>query len=646
MPYSPGSESRSGKVCGRQTLPVTYRSEIDGLRAVAVTAVVLNHAGFGFVSGGFLGVDVFFVISGYLITGIIVRECSAGTFSLVGFYERRVRRILPALGAVILVVTPAAWVILTPAQLKQYGQSVASVALFSSNLLFWQQSGYFDVAAELKPLLNTWSLAVEEQFYLLFPLLLIALRKFGKRLQVGVLLTLAVGSLMYSQIGAMNDWASNFYLLPSRAWELLLGVALALIGANENRPAPEVMRQAISLCALAALVLSLVLLGQEDSLPGFLSLIPVLSTVALLWSGGPGTLAYRLLTLRPLTTVGLMSYSIYLWHQPLFALARHATRSDLNLASAIFLLVATVLLSSITYRLVERPFRKRSWLSRTRIFSLGALLTTAFLTFGVVAQVSGGNFPGKAGAVERENQLVAMTAPRTPPRGGSPCHWIAGTPIESYLEGWKCGAGSDPRLQPFPAIVVGDSHANVFAGAFLWNGLSVARASGSGCSILRPENRSYAECAAIIDLAVNEVVTQRIETVYLVNRYEGGELTAAFIEATIDFWLEFGDEIVLMAPVPEFPTAHATYVNTGEVETAADFTKADRFMSIVRTLNLPESVKVVDTPRLLCGVERECRLIDGDQLLWSNADHLSGHGARRLGAAMIDEGFITGPAQR
>ena len=130
------------------------------------------------------------------------------------------------------------------------------------------------------------------------------------------------------------------------------------------------------------------------------------------------------------------------------------------------------------------------------------------------------------------------------------------------------------------------------------------------------------------------------------NRYEGGELTAAFIEATIDFWLEFGDEIVLMAPVPEFPTAHATYVNTGEVETAADFTKADRFMSIVRTLNLPESVKVVDTPRLLCGVERECRLIDGDQLLWSNADHLSGHGARRLGAAMIDEGFITGPAQR
>jgi len=625
---------------------MAYRSEIDGLRAVAVAAVVLNHAGFSFISGGFLGVDVFFVISGFLITGIITRELSAGTFSLVGFYERRARRILPALGTVILVVTPAAWAILTPAQLKQYGQSVASVALFSSNLLFWQQSGYFDVAAELKPLLHTWSLAVEEQFYLLFPLLLLALQRFGKRLQVGLLLSLAAGSLTYSQIGAISNWASNFYLLPSRAWELSLGVVLALVSASESRSSSGLMRQVVSSCALAALILSLVFLTKEDALPGVLSLIPVLSTGALLWSSGPGTLAYRLLTLRPMTTVGLMSYSIYLWHQPLFALARHATRSDLNQVSVICLLIATFLLSSITYRMVERPFRDRSWLPRARIFSLGALLTATFLTFGVVAQVSGGDLPGKAGAVERENQLRAMTASRTPPRGGSPCHWVARTPVESYLEGWNCGVGSDPGLRRLPVIVVGDSHASVLAGAFLWNGLSVARVSGSGCSLLPPEGRNYPECAAILDLAVNEVATQEIQTVYLANRYDDGELTTRFLELTIDFWLEVVDDVILMAPVPEFPTAHATYVNTGEIELEADFTSADRFMSIVQTMNLPESVTVVDTTRLLCGAERECRLIDGDELLWANADHLSGHGAERLGDSMIDDGLISGPDQR
>jgi len=625
---------------------MAYRPDIDGLRAIAVVAVILNHAGFGFASGGFLGVDVFFVISGFLITGVITREFSAGTFSLVGFYERRVRRILPALGTVILVVTPAAWAILTPAQLKQYGQSVASVALFSSNLLFWQQSDYFDVAAELKPLLHTWSLAVEEQFYLLFPLLLLALQRFGKRLQVGLLLSLVAGSLAYSQIGALNNWASNFYLLPSRAWELLMGVVLTLGIASESRPSSGVMRQVVSSCALAALILSLVFITQEDALPGVLSLIPVGSTVALLWSSGPGTLAYRLLTFRPMTTVGLMSYSIYLWHQPLFALARHATRSDLNQASVICLLIATFLLSSITWRMVERPFRNRNWLPRTRIFSLGASLTATFLTFGVVAQVSGGNLPGKAGAVERENQLLAMTASRTPPRGGSPCHWVAGTPIEPYLEGWNCGVGSDPGLRRLPAIVVGDSHASVLAGAFLWNGLSVARVSGSGCSLLRPEGRNYPECAAILDLAVNEVATQGIKAVYLANRYDDGELTTRFLELTIDFWLEVVDDVILMAPVPEFPTAHATYVNTGEIEVEADFTSADRFMSIVRTMDMPESVIVVDTARLLCGVERECQLIDGNQLLWANTDHLSGHGARRLGASMIDEGLIAVPDQR
>jgi len=590
--------------------------------------------------GGFLGVDVFFVISGFLITGIIEREFSSGSFSLVGFYERRVRRILPALGVVIVAVTPAAWTILTPAQLKQYGQSVASVAVFSSNLLFWQQSGYFDVAAELKPLLHTWSLAVEEQFYLFFPLLLVVLLRLGKRARGVALSSLIIGSLVFAQVGANAQWTSNFYLLPSRAWELLLGAALALLGVRAGPGSAGRAREAVSFLALIALVGSLVLLTEHDPLPGVLSLVPVGATVALLWSSGPETLAYRVLTLKPLVTVGLMSYSIYLWHQPLFVLARHATRSDLGAPLAAILVGVTVALSSITYRFVERPFRRKYWLSRQRIFLLGAILSAGFLAFGAAAQVSGGNLPGKADAAAREAQLALMWEPPTPPRPGSPCHWQDWTPVEPYLGGWNCGVGSDADLEPTNAIVVGDSHAGVFAGAFLWNGLSPARASGNGCSILRPDDASYPECTAILDLAIEEIKNKGIGTAYLVNYYQENELTELFLQRSTDFWLQYVDEVVLMAPVPEFPTAHATYVNSGEIELTADFSKADQFMSIVRDMEMPSSVIVIDTARLLCGVERHCRFIEGDDVLWLDADHLSGQGARRLGTAMLEEGLI------
>ena len=619
---------------------MSYRPDIDGLRAVAVLAVVLNHAGFGLVPGGFLGVDVFFVISGFLITGIIDREFSSGSFSLVGFYERRVRRILPALGVVIVAVTPAAWTILTPAQLKQYGQSVASVAVFSSNLLFWQQSGYFDVAAELKPLLHTWSLAVEEQFYLFFPLLLVVLLRLGKRARGVALSSLIIGSLVFAQVGANAQWTSNFYLLPSRAWELLLGASLALLGVRAGPGSAGRAREAVSFLALIALVGSLVLLTEHDPLPGVLSLVPVGATVALLWSSGPETLAYRVLTLKPLVTVGLMSYSIYLWHQPLFVLARHATRSDLGAPLAAILVGVTVALSSITYRFVERPFRRKYWLSRQRIFLLGAILSAGFLAFGAAAQVSGGNLPGKADAAAREAQLALMTEPPTPPRPGSPCHWQDWTAIEPFLADWNCRAGSDPDLLPLDGMVVGDSHADVFAGALLRNGLSVSRVSGNGCSILRPDDASYPKCTAILDLAIEEVKKKGIGTAYLVNYYQENELTELFLQLSIDFWLQYVDEVVLIAPVPEFPTAHATYVNSGEIELTADFSKADQFMSIVRDMEMPSSVIVIDTARLLCGVERHCRFIEGADVLWLDADHLSGQGARRLGTAMLEEGLI------
>ena len=200
-----------------------YRREIDGLRAVAVLPVIFFHSGFEIFSGGFVGVDVFFVISGYLITTIIINEMDGGTFSLLNFYERRARRILPALFFVVLCCLPVAWYLLMPLEMKDFSQSLVAVATFSSNILFWRESGYFSAPSELKPLLHTWSLAVEEQFYILFPLFLMAAWRFGKRAIVWALVVVSVISMTLAQWGAYNHPSAAFYLLPARAWELLIG---------------------------------------------------------------------------------------------------------------------------------------------------------------------------------------------------------------------------------------------------------------------------------------------------------------------------------------------------------------------------------------------------------------------------------------
>lgn len=200
-----------------------YRSEIDGLRALAVTSVILFHAGLNAVSGGYVGVDIFFVISGFLITSIILGEIQAGTFSIVNFYERRVRRILPALFFVMLVCVPFAWVLLSPYDMKYFSKSLTYVSIFLSNTIFYKQSGYFDAATELKPLLHTWSLGIEEQYYVFFPLLLILLWRYAKNYILHVLAVIFIISLLYAQYKVQIKPAAAFYLLQTRIWELMAG---------------------------------------------------------------------------------------------------------------------------------------------------------------------------------------------------------------------------------------------------------------------------------------------------------------------------------------------------------------------------------------------------------------------------------------
>jgi peptidoglycan/LPS O-acetylase OafA/YrhL len=292
---------------------MNYRREIDGLRALAVIPVILFHAGFEAFRGGFVGVDVFFVISGYLITTIIVSELEQGRFSIVNFYERRARRILPALFLVMLVCIPFAWLWLWPSDMKDFAGSVVAVSLFISNILFWLKSSYFDTAAELKPLLHTWSLAVEEQYYLFFPLFLILTWRLNKRWILMLLTVGGVASLAIAQWASTAKPAAAFYLLPTRGWELLIGAFAAFYLSKPNRK--EFTRGVAEICGwigLALIVASIGTYSKTTPFPGFYALAPTFGAVLIILFASEKTQIGKLMGNRAFVGIGLISYSAYL----------------------------------------------------------------------------------------------------------------------------------------------------------------------------------------------------------------------------------------------------------------------------------------------------------------------------------------------
>lgn len=366
-----------------------YRPEIDGLRAIAVAAVILFHAGFSVFSGGFVGVDVFFVISGFLITSIIVEDLKTSRFSILRFYERRARRILPALFTVMAACVPFAYRLLSPDDLKDFAQSLAAICLFASNVLFWGESGYFDTQAELKPLLHTWSLAVEEQFYVVFPLLLLAAWRLGRPVLLAFLGVIVVASLMTSVNEVRNFPSAAFYLLPSRAWQLLVGSLASFVAERARTPAARwslapVAGEAAGWGGMGMILLALFLFDERTPFPGFNAALPTLGTALVLLGASDRTSVGKALAWRPLVGLGLISYSAYLWHQPLFAFTKHALLADLPTDLAVVLCAMTIVLACLSWRYIEQPFRDRTVIGRGAVFVLSAVGMAAFVGLGFV----------------------------------------------------------------------------------------------------------------------------------------------------------------------------------------------------------------------------------------------------------------------
>ena len=368
-----------------------YRSEIDGLRALAVLPVILFHAGVELFNGGFVGVDIFFVISGYLITSIILWEINQKKFSVINFYERRARRILPALFFVIAVSTVFSFLIFSPFQLKNYFDSTFAASTYWSNIYFWRNTNYFSGQADLQPLLHTWSLSVEEQYYLIYPFFLLLFWRLGKGKIVVMLAMAFVLSMAVSQWAVDSYPHAAFYLLVTRGWEILIGVFVAfyLYGKKDECNANAV-NQLVSIVGLTLIAYSVFAFGPDTPFPGVYALVPTIGTALVILFAVTGTIVNSFLRFRVFVGIGLISYAAYLWHQPVLAFTRHLSIEPSSLNFGFSAATLVLVLSLVSYRYVETPFRKKGVVSSRTLWRLVAASVLVVVVLSVATHYTDG----------------------------------------------------------------------------------------------------------------------------------------------------------------------------------------------------------------------------------------------------------------
>lgn len=526
--------------------PLNYRTDIEGLRAVAVIPVVFSHAGLG-PSGGFAGVDIFFVISGYLITGVILAESKERRFSLADFYRRRIARIFPALFAMLAVTGAVGTAVLLPGEIRDLSGSMVSAIIFSSNLFFWLHSGYFQPIAESQPLLHTWSLAVEEQFYIIFPVLLLVIQRSAGRHLASLLWLLAATSFAVSIWASYAHPRAAFYLLPARFWELALGAVLA---AGGSRPVNGgYARHLLSGLGLGLVLYGLVALTPADPFPGFNALYPCFGTFLLL-AYGQGAFTERLLRWTPLTFIGRISYSLYLWHWPIIVFL--GLWSPLASApSMIFVaLASSFIFAVLSFRYIELPMRGRISAAspqRALVGATGIVLLFSAATWSMVPlAASFRRYPDDIARLLVFEDYFGSPAYVYQYRAGR-C-FIVGDDLAAYDSGTCLRLDASRRN----FLLIGDSHA-----AFMWRALSLTnpgvnllQKTSSGCAPLR-NAPAGGDCAASNRMVFDDFLrSQAVQGVILGRRWMRGEL--GMLRDTIAYLRGLGLTVVVLGPTVEY----------------------------------------------------------------------------------------------
>ncbi|GAB3108503.1 acyltransferase family protein [Pseudomaricurvus hydrocarbonicus] len=621
------------------------------------------HGGLFGVTGGYVGVDVFFVISGYLITSILINEIEGGQFSILSFYERRARRILPALAVVLIAATIAAVVFMPSDFLKDYSKSLVSVVTFSSNVYFYLTNGYFSTAADEKPLLHTWSLAVEEQYYIFFPVLLSLLWFMGRKNLILFIFSVAILSLLFAQYQSSQQMVdANFYLIFSRAWELFFGALVALVGV-QRLSIGSASREILGGLGLVLIFYSILFFDKHTPFPSVYTLIPVLGTMLIISFSNSTTLIGKLLSHRLLVGIGLISYSLYLWHQPIFAFLRMKTVGEPGQYLFMLAIVAAIILSAFTYHYVEKPFRNRNAISRKKIFQLSSATIGVFLMMGLSGYYWDG-FKGRIG-----EPLYLDTAQFSPKR--KTCH----TKGHDYLKPENACQyfGSDVAWASF-----GDSHIvePTYALAQLLDrdDKGLLHLSFSGCppALLFEVNRP--SCSKWVNEALAFLESEdAIKHVLLGFRYSAflygdqldhypdipnedpvDEFTHPQENADLRevYWHSFSEivrrlmasnkKVYVLYPIPELPVHISKAVSPFSIfgsQTMIDLDSAttsqyyfERNQFILKKLDaLPygENLHAIKPFDILCN-KVSCPAVKRDVALYFDDDHLSVEGARLL----------------
>jgi peptidoglycan/LPS O-acetylase OafA/YrhL len=609
------------------------RLDIQGLRAIAVLSVVLFHAWPSALPGGYIGVDVFFVISGYLISSILIKDIERGRFSIVEFYRRRIARIFPALFLMLAAVAAAGYVVLTPAELKELGRNLVSTTFFVSNIDFWLLTGYFDGAADLKPLLHTWSLAVEEQFYIVYPpLLYLLFRRLGRarvtRLAVGG----AVLGLAFSEL-AVNRWpTAAYFLAPARAFELLIGCALA---CGDAKALPPRWAATASMLGLALIVGPLAIYTSATPFPGIAAAIPTLGTALVIWAGSATQpVGNRLISSLPFRFFGDISYSFYLWHWPVLAYARNLYGLELPPLVAAAAVLLALLLSLGSFHLVEQPVLRRR-LPTATCFQYGALANLGAVALAAVFALGQGlpsRFtPDVHALFEARNDFNALRAK---------CHNDAGQPIP-YARNCVYGAAdAEPDL-----AVWGDSHGTELVAALgeqaRLASRSILQITASACPpALGFKSKERPHCDELNRQTLDGLLADpRIKTVLLVAnpaRYDQQALEQGF-QQTVQHLSAGGKKIILSSAIPvmtQDPPAfigraqslHQDLESLGRPRPAFE-QETRRWQSFTHALQARYQTGYLDPSAALCDSAR-CHMYRHDTgVLYFNSDHLSLKGA-------------------
>jgi peptidoglycan/LPS O-acetylase OafA/YrhL len=611
---------------------VEHRRDIDGLRGLAVLAVVLFHARFSLFQGGFVGVDVFFVISGYLITSIISKDLEDRSFTLAQFYERRVRRILPAL----IVTVVATWILAywqyMPPEFKDYSASVASTSVFGSNILFWWQGGYFEGPTEIKPLLNLWSLAVEEQFYLFFPLTMLFLSRFRPSHRQFAIASVLLFSFTLSVARTAEDPEGAFYLTSTRAWELMIGALLAIDGW---RVVPKrVVAELEAIAGLGMLAWAFWGFSSRTHFPGVSAAVPCLGAALLIHSGmNHHTWVRRALVFRPLVFIGLISYSLYLFHWPLLAFARYYWIALLPVHITVGVIILAIAAAAFSWRYIEQPFRCRTRFRRRDLF-IGATVASALLMATGVLGAAKEGFPSRFPGYAHMNI-----------RGNLPAY-----NIETCFLGWRQPVSEWRGQECFltslgkpPVLLWGDSFSAHLVPGFKANSslleYDVLQYSVSGCApIVGGESTWRGGCRAAADQALAIAKKYGVTGVILAANWNE-ELTHygdgyAGIRRTAEVLKSMGKEVVIIGQTPVFAFWDSLDVQYRLTATHRPTSNYYRFLRVGGEFSHEfkqelSGIPIIDPMDVLCRPQ-SCQVTANTEPLYIDGAHLSVAGSTIL----------------